>query len=43
MSLEESNNYFQTDHLYIYSSTIPENMAKIGPVDFEITGLGRNC
>jgi len=32
-------NYFQTDHLQLCSSTVPENLAKIGPKDFEIIGL----
>jgi len=39
MSLEGLKNEFQIDHLQPYSSTNPENMAKIGLADLEVIGL----
>jgi len=37
-ALEESKNLLPID-VYLQSSTNPENLAKIGPVDVEIIGL----
>ena len=39
MSLEGLKNEFQIDHLQPYSSTNPENMAKIALADLEVIGL----
>jgi len=36
--LEGSKNYFRLI-IYSHSSTKPEHLAKIGPIDFEIIGL----